>query len=328
MSDLITSVESVECNPTNLVPESAGATFLPTDGSANELQSEVTPASGSRGILNPAPEVAKQPGPRFLTVEDFLRREAEKMRGQGVEDSENNASLALNSIGTSSPMPKRNERSKQRAQRAAQNGPQWKIQFKEEDVDESHEADPAEIDDAKEKALSLLNRRHISAAELRNKLTQNGFPANVVKVVTDRMQEIGLQNDLEYAEAFARVRWQSFRWGPDRVRRELKAKGISTDNLDEAIRAIYGDRADILRVSPESGSEVEELAGQHDEEDVSGNVERELYVAAKRHFLSGDGSDVNRRWKRTADWLARRGFSWGTASSIMVALKAEADVWK
>jgi SOS response regulatory protein OraA/RecX len=110
-------------------------------------------------------------------------------------------------------------------------------------------------------------------------------------------------------------------------RQELKMKGISTADQDTAVRSVYGDRADALRVSLDAESEYEEPE-EHSEDDVSVTIEKELYAAARRHFLAGDASDVNRRWKRTADWLARRGFNWATASSIMVALKAEPGVWK
>jgi hypothetical protein len=104
-------------------------------------------------------------------------------------------------------------------------------------------------------------------------------------------------------------------------------KGISTADQDTAVRSVYGDRADALRVSLDAESEDGEPE-EPSEEDVSVTVEKELYAAARRHFLAGDASDANRRWKRTADWLARRGFNWATASSIMVALKAEPGVWK
>lgn len=156
---LVTRTDSIESSSGNPVVDLAADSQIHEDISTKGLQTEMPLTVQGRGISDPATEVAGKPGPRFLTVEDFLRREAEKKREEGVGDLDNNALVALKSIGTSSLAPNRDERPKRRSQRAVQSGPHWKILYKEEDVDESQEADPAEMEDAKEKALSLLNRR-------------------------------------------------------------------------------------------------------------------------------------------------------------------------
>jgi hypothetical protein len=144
------------------------------DKSTKEWQSEAHRTSQSRDViqehssqLNLRPSVQAMPntGPsaRPLTVEEFLRREAVKKREAGIEDGDNTALSALESLEKGSSNFDKTSVEKQNSRKAAYqkfNGPaRWKVQYKEEEADELGDPDSSEVEDAKEKAISMLNRR-------------------------------------------------------------------------------------------------------------------------------------------------------------------------
>ena len=63
--------------------------------------------------------------------------------------------------------------------------------------------DAAEYRRARERALYLLDRKDYSSWELEQKLARNVSPETARKVV-ERLQELGLLNDEEYARKLAR----------------------------------------------------------------------------------------------------------------------------
>lgn len=90
---------------------------------------------------------------------------------------------------------------------------------------------PAEL---KARALRHLVRREHSRAELARKLAPHAESAAALERVLDFLAEKKSQSDLRYAEERARV--LSRKYGPARIRHELRAKGIAGE-LVESIRA-------------------------------------------------------------------------------------------
>ncbi|MGZ4993035.1 MAG: regulatory protein RecX [Methylobacter sp.] len=98
--------------------------------------------------------------------------------------------------------------------------------FEESEGEALHDA--AEI---KEVCLRLLARREHSQKELLDKLVLRGFVRDKVQSVIDELAEQGWQNDLRYAESYARFRIQKG-YGPIRVGYELKQNGITAFDLE------------------------------------------------------------------------------------------------
>jgi len=90
---------------------------------------------------------------------------------------------------------------------------------------------PAEL---KARALRHLVRREHSRAELARKLAPHAESAAALEQVLDLLVEKKSQSDLRYAQERARV--LSRKYGPARIRHELRAKGIAGE-LVESIRA-------------------------------------------------------------------------------------------
>ena len=97
-----------------------------------------------------------------------------------------------------------------------------------------------DIERARAYALRLLKFRLRSEQELREKLAQKDFPADVVDQTVGRLKRGGLLDD----ELFARL-WVEGRirrpLGPHRLRRELKKKGVEPRIIEAALEAACRD---------------------------------------------------------------------------------------
>lgn len=87
--------------------------------------------------------------------------------------------------------------------------------------------------------LRLLARREHSQQELLNKLALRGFDRDDAQPVLDELAEQGWQDDLRYAEGYARFRIQKG-YGPIRVRHELKQNGIAAFDLESIVQEEAG----------------------------------------------------------------------------------------
>lgn len=104
-----------------------------------------------------------------------------------------------------------------------------------------------EHDVASARAMRLLGYRERSRVELRARLTEDGFPAQVVTDVIERMEQIGALDDARFAEAYIRTKVAAG-WGRDRIVRGLTAAGLEPDRVaprleEEAPAAQELDRA-------------------------------------------------------------------------------------
>ncbi|MFI3185315.1 MAG: regulatory protein RecX [Methylococcaceae bacterium] len=93
--------------------------------------------------------------------------------------------------------------------------------------------------------LRLLARREHSQKELLSKLALRGFDKNDALPVLAELAEQGWQDDLRYAESYARFRIQKG-YGPLRVSYELKQNGIVSFVLDDLVQTEFGGWMELL----------------------------------------------------------------------------------
>ena len=93
---------------------------------------------------------------------------------------------------------------------------------------------------AQEKALYLLEHRSHSKKELTEKIARTAASYEAAQAAADRMEELGLGDDEGYARRAARDMFLRKRWGPLRVKQELRQKGIAAGLIDELL-VEYGD---------------------------------------------------------------------------------------
>ncbi|WP_411727956.1 regulatory protein RecX [Methyloglobulus sp.] len=109
------------------------------------------------------------------------------------------------------------------------------------DVVEAHQ----DIKQIKKECLRLLTRRDHSRKEIQDKLAIMGYDRNQVLAVIDELTRQSWQDDLRYAESYARVRSQKG-FGPIHIAYELKQLGITPDTVDKIIRATTDNWMNLL----------------------------------------------------------------------------------
>ena len=95
----------------------------------------------------------------------------------------------------------------------------------------STSASSDDADAAREAALRLLERTRRTRADLEHRLRYRGFAAATVAEVLDRLASVGLVDDAEFARAFLSGRWGRRPSGWRRLVQELRARGISADDI-------------------------------------------------------------------------------------------------
>ena len=90
---------------------------------------------------------------------------------------------------------------------------------------------------ALKRAFRFLSYRSRSEAEVRIKLTQSGFSQDVVETTLDKLRSLNFLNDEAFARGWAQGRAEGRGYGPLRIERELRQKGIE----DGLIRKVVGE---------------------------------------------------------------------------------------
>jgi regulatory protein len=142
----------------------------------------------------------------------------------------------------------------------------------------------------REKAVSLLTGRMMSAGQLREKLLAKGGTEAQVQDILDWVERIGLLNDEEYAKALVR-HYQAKGYGIYKIKDELYRRQVPKDLWEEA------------------------LAGM---EEPSDTIRRFLEKKLK------DPQD-RKQVKKVSDALIRRGFTWGQVSREMESFLRDFD---
>lgn len=144
----------------------------------------------------------------------------------------------------------------------------------------------------RERAVSWLSSRPLSAGELKERLRAKGADPEQEEEIAAWVQEIGLLNDLEYAKALAR-RCQDKGYGLYKVKNELYRRQVPREYWEEA------------------------LAELEEPDDI---IDRFL---AKRVTDPTDRKQL----KKASDALVRRGFSWNQAAEGIQRLQGGTD-WR
>lgn len=152
---------------------------------------------------------------------------------------------------------------------------------------------------AREAALVLLSYRARSAAELRRRLAEKGFPADVAEACVAALVEKGVVDDSAFAEVFIRDRVRMRPHGRRRLASELRAKGVDRGTALSAIDAVM-------------------------EREETGDLELARRAAAKWHPHAGE--DPRKARRRLHGFLARRGFDPDAVHTVMDEVLGEGEM--
>jgi regulatory protein len=137
----------------------------------------------------------------------------------------------------------------------------------------------AELSKAKTSAFRFLKIRQRSVGELREKLAAKSFSKATVDATVAFLLDKKFLDDRSFAKAWIRYR-QARPYGAQRIRMELRQKGIDDEIIQEELGEAFGEYA---------------------EEDV-------VLELARRRAARYKVLDPVKRKKRVFDFLARRGF--------------------
>ncbi|MER7197766.1 recombination regulator RecX [Streptomyces sp. CB01635] len=156
-------------------------------------------------------------------------------------------------------------------------------------------ADPAER--ARGICLRLLTGQPRTRKQLADALAKRDIPDEVAEEVLSRFEEVGLINDGAFADAWVESRHHGRGLARRALARELRTKGVDSTVIDEAV-------------------------GQLDSEQEE-ETARELVA---RKLRSTRGLDRDKRLRRLAGMLARKGYPEGMALRVVrQALEEEGE---
>ena len=144
---------------------------------------------------------------------------------------------------------------------------------------------------AKKRAMHLLEKMDRTEKQLRDKLTENGYPNDLVDEAVEYVKSYHYIDDRRYAENYIRYRQES----KSRIllKNELLRKGISSQIIDEAMEAEY-------QMDPRT------LIDQ--------------WLKKKGYSSSEQDSEKERK---IGQFLLRKGFSWEDIRSCMSRFEKE-----
>jgi len=152
---------------------------------------------------------------------------------------------------------------------------------------------------AKEYMLRLLGRRDHSSRELQVKALSKGHGEKHIHNVIEELEQKGYLNNESFARQFASDKLTINRWGPGRVRTELRKKGIDAPLADRIIR-----------------TEIEDLELKE--------ICVDLALGRRKHFSRE--ADPFRRKQKIAAWLQRRGFDFTTIERALPEIIKQLNV--
>lgn len=152
---------------------------------------------------------------------------------------------------------------------------------------------------AQEIALRALERTRRTRQELERRLKERDIEADAAHEALNRLERVGLIDDLEYARAFLREKLGRRAVGARLLRGQLVARGILGAVADQAM---------------------EELAAA--ESDSSNRTELDRAVRAAAQFARRYARlDAKTRRQRLSAALVRRGFDYDTVAEALRSLE-------
>ncbi|MBC8584593.1 regulatory protein RecX [Youxingia wuxianensis] len=104
----------------------------------------------------------------------------------------------------------------------------------------------SEVKKAKDKALHLLTYKEYTSVQLKERLERT-LEKDASQLAVERMEELGLVNDEDYAVRFARDLSSRKRFGKLRVRQEMKLRGLSAELIEDALSQLQTDEEENIQ---------------------------------------------------------------------------------
>jgi regulatory protein len=195
-------------------------------------------------------------------------------------------------------------------------------------ADDTPDADPAAV--ASTIALRKLTVAPRTRAELADALARGGVPDDVTEITLDRLEELGLVDDEEFARQWARTRQAGRGLARRALAYELRQRGVEDEvvrnalddpDLDdelEAARALVRRRSAGSGLGSGQGSGLGSGLGSRQGPRLGAGLGSEAEAARR-----GSDADRDRQIRRLLGLLARKGYSAGVAARAVREVLAE-----
>ena len=172
--------------------------------------------------------------------------------------------------------------------------------------------DPAVVLEAAARFLEVRSR---SVAEVRRRLTGAGYRSDLVQGAIERLLELGMLDDEDFARAWVESRDRARPRGERAIREELRLKGVERTSID----LVLADRREAVR--GDAGGEIGGNGGSAPSPD---RTAAERLLAKHRRSLE---RVANRRQRRQRAYmlLARNGFDPETCREVAAAVDITAE---
>lgn len=165
----------------------------------------------------------------------------------------------------------------------------WRARRRSDEADDTPPMTDAEAEElARAVVLRKLNAQARTRQELAKALDAKDVPDEIADAVLDRMEEVGLVNDAEFAECWVVSRQSRRHLSKSALRRELSSKGVAKDQIDSALDSVDPD---------------DEYAAAS--------------ALADKKFRSMSGLQREVQYRRLSGALARRGFNYAVTSRVL-----------
>lgn len=138
------------------------------------------------------------------------------------------------------------------------------------------------------KGLGFLSRRPYGTKELVKKLCEKGYEKEAAQAACERLTELGLLNDEEYARILANELFERKNYSTKRILQELVFRGIDREIAQNAVAAL------------------------------DNYAQNRIILLIQKKYLNKIGDEKGRR--RTVDALLRLGYSYSDIKSALNAL--------
>tara|TARA_Y100001960_G_scaffold23929_1_gene21163 strand:+ start:972 stop:1418 length:447 start_codon:yes stop_codon:yes gene_type:complete len=91
---------------------------------------------------------------------------------------------------------------------------------------------------ALEVSIKFCGYRERSVKEVENKLIDKRFSRDVIRLTLKKIKGLGFVDNLRFSKSFSRGKNNNNRWGKNKIRYELIAKGLNDNEIQEGIRSI------------------------------------------------------------------------------------------
>jgi len=162
----------------------------------------------------------------------------------------------------------------------------------------------------------MMGRRPFSEKEMQAKLLQKHYAEEEVAETMARLNELGYLNDAKFASERVRSRAELYGWGAQRIKQELKQKGVDSATVTQAVEAFEEGNADEGKDPHDWQQKADDLLarkfGVWPEELMPDPDESYDWEAKQQHM-----KEVQKEKQRRLNFLIRRGFSYEQAQQAL-----------